>query len=43
MARLATRFPLFSTKTIGGSISIPLRIFDRIQGEQVRTQIDIGR
>jgi len=33
----------FSTKTIGGSISIPLRIFDRNQGEKVRTQIDIGR
>jgi cobalt-zinc-cadmium efflux system outer membrane protein len=33
----------FSTKTIGGSISIPLRIFDRNQGEKARTQIDIGR
>jgi len=33
----------YSTKTIGGSISIPLRIFDRNQGEKARTQIDIGR
>ena len=33
----------FSDKTIGGSISIPLRIFDRNQGEKARTQIDIGR
>jgi cobalt-zinc-cadmium efflux system outer membrane protein len=32
-----------STKTIGGSVSIPLRIFDRNQGEKARTQIDIGR
>ncbi|HUA86454.1 MAG TPA: TolC family protein [Bryobacteraceae bacterium] len=33
----------YSTKTIGGSISIPLRIYDRNQGEKARTQIDIGR
>ncbi len=33
----------FSDKTIGGSISIPLRIFDRNQGEKARTQLDIGR
>lgn len=33
----------FSNKTIGGSISIPLRIFDRNQGEKARTQLDIGR
>jgi len=32
-----------STRTIGGSISIPLRIFDRNQGEKARTQIDIRR
>jgi outer membrane protein, heavy metal efflux system len=32
-----------STKTVGGSISIPLRIFDRNQGEKARTAIDIGR
>jgi cobalt-zinc-cadmium efflux system outer membrane protein len=28
---------------LGVSISIPLRIFDRNQGEKARTQIDIGR
>jgi len=33
----------FADETIGGSISIPLRIFDRNQGEKARTQIDIGR
>jgi outer membrane protein, heavy metal efflux system len=32
-----------STRTIGGSVSIPLRVFDRNQGEKARTQIDIGR
>jgi cobalt-zinc-cadmium efflux system outer membrane protein len=30
-------------ETIGASVSIPLRIFDRNQGEKLRTQIDIGR
>jgi cobalt-zinc-cadmium efflux system outer membrane protein len=30
-------------QTVGGSISIPLRIFDRNQGEKARTEIDIGR
>jgi len=29
--------------TLGLSVSIPLRIFDRNQGEKQRTQIDIGR
>jgi cobalt-zinc-cadmium efflux system outer membrane protein len=29
--------------TIGVSVSIPLRIFDRNQGEKLRTQLDIGR
>src|SRR5262249_54697388 len=29
--------------TIGASVSIPLRIHDRNQGEKARTQIDIGR
>lgn len=29
--------------TIGASVSIPLRIFDRNQGEKKRTQIDIDR
>ena len=33
----------FANQTIGGSMSIPLRIFDRNQGEKARTQIDIGR
>jgi cobalt-zinc-cadmium efflux system outer membrane protein len=33
----------FDNNTIGASISIPLRIFDRNQGEKARTQIDIGR
>jgi cobalt-zinc-cadmium efflux system outer membrane protein len=28
---------------IGGSVTIPLRIFDRNQGEKQRTQLDIGR
>ena len=30
-------------QTIGLSVSIPLRIFDKNQGEKQRTQIDIGR
>jgi cobalt-zinc-cadmium efflux system outer membrane protein len=29
--------------TIGVSVTIPLRIFDRNQGEKARTQLDIGR
>ena len=29
--------------TLGGSVSIPLRIFDRNQGEKARTQLDITR
>ena len=33
----------FANQTIGGSVSIPLRIFDRNQGEKARTQIDIRR
>ena len=33
----------FANNTIGASVSIPLRIFDRNQGEKARTQIDIGR
>ena len=33
----------FANETMGGSISIPLRIFDRNQGEKAKTQIDIGR
>jgi outer membrane protein, heavy metal efflux system len=33
----------FDNNTIGASVSIPLRIFDRNQGEKARTQIDITR
>ncbi len=33
----------FAHKTIGASVGIPLRIFDRNQGEKLRTQIDIRR
>jgi len=33
----------FANKTAGTSISIPLRIFDRNQGEKARTLVDIGR
>ena len=29
--------------TIGASVSIPLRVFDRNQGEKLRTQLEIGR
>lgn len=42
-----TRNPSFNNQydynTLGLSISIPLRIFDKNQGEKARTQIDIGR
>jgi outer membrane protein, heavy metal efflux system len=33
----------FANNTIGGSVSIPLRVFDRNQGEKARTLIDIRR
>ncbi len=33
----------YDSNTIGASINIPLRIFDRNQGEKVRTQLDIRR
>lgn len=33
----------FATNTAGLSVGIPLRIFDRNQGEKLRTQLDIGR
>jgi cobalt-zinc-cadmium efflux system outer membrane protein len=33
----------FADQTVGGSVNIPLRIFDRNQGEKARTQVDIGR
>jgi cobalt-zinc-cadmium efflux system outer membrane protein len=34
---------IYDYNTIGVSISIPLRIFDRNQGEKARTQLDISR
>lgn len=33
----------FAYETVGGSVSIPLRIFDRNQGEKLRTKEDITR
>jgi outer membrane protein, heavy metal efflux system len=33
----------FGINTVGASIGIPLRIFDRNQGEKLRTQLDIDR
>jgi hypothetical protein len=33
----------FAYNTLGASVGIPLRIFDRNQGEKARTQIDISR
>jgi cobalt-zinc-cadmium efflux system outer membrane protein len=33
----------FAIDTVGISVSVPLRIFDRNQGEKLRTQIDITR
>lgn len=33
----------YDDNTIGGSIGIPLRIFDRNQGQKEQTKIDIGR
>ncbi len=33
----------FDHQTLGANISIPLRIFDRNQGEKLRTQLDIER
>jgi len=33
----------FAINTVGVNISIPLRIFDRNQGEKLRTQLDITR
>lgn len=33
----------YDYQTVGGSISVPLRIFDRNQGEKARTQVDISR
>lgn len=33
----------YAHQTLGASVSIPLRIFDRNQGEKRRTELDIGR
>jgi cobalt-zinc-cadmium efflux system outer membrane protein len=33
----------FAINTVGLSVGVPLRIFDRNQGEKLRTQLDIGR
>ena len=33
----------FANQTLGLSVSVPLRIFDRNQGEKQRTQLDIGK
>ena len=33
----------FATNTLGVSVGIPLRVFDRNQGEKLRTQLDITR
>ncbi|MGA8490660.1 MAG: TolC family protein [Terriglobales bacterium] len=33
----------FAINTLGVSVSVPLRVFDRNQGEKLRTQIDITR
>jgi cobalt-zinc-cadmium efflux system outer membrane protein len=33
----------FGINTLGASVNIPLRIFDRNQGEKLRTQLDIDR
>ncbi len=38
----STNNPL-ATDTLGVSVSVPLRIFDRNQGEKLRTKIDINR
>jgi cobalt-zinc-cadmium efflux system outer membrane protein len=34
---------VFGRQTLGVSVSIPLRIFDRNQGEKLRTKLDITR
>lgn len=38
----STNNPL-ATDTLGVSVSVPLRVFDRNQGEKLRTKIDINR
>ena len=32
----------YAYETVGASVTIPLRIFDRNQGEKARTELDIG-
>jgi len=32
----------FANNTLGASVNVPLRIFDRNQGEKLRTELDIG-
>ncbi len=39
----STNNPSGATQTLGFSVSIPLRIFDRNQGEKLRTQLDITK
>jgi cobalt-zinc-cadmium efflux system outer membrane protein len=34
---------MFAYETVGASVSIPLRVFDRNQGEKLRTQEDVTR
>jgi cobalt-zinc-cadmium efflux system outer membrane protein len=34
---------IYGQQTIGGSVNIPLRIFDRNQGEKARTELDIRK
>ena len=47
MYKRQTHNPSFNNpydyNTVGASVSIPLRIFDRNQGQKALTQIDIGR
>jgi outer membrane protein, heavy metal efflux system len=38
----ATFSPTYAYDSLGGSFSIPLRIFDRNQGEKLRTKLDIS-
>jgi outer membrane protein, heavy metal efflux system len=33
----------YDNQTLGASVSVPLRIFDKNQGEKLRTQLDIAR
>ncbi|MBZ5645727.1 MAG: TolC family protein [Acidobacteriia bacterium] len=35
--------PVYGRHTLGASVSVPLRIFDRNQGEKLRTKLDITR